>query len=119
MAKILVVEPDDHVAGLFVDYFKPLGHTVVVVKSAEYALRTLQEHAEVGQLVDFMITANQLPDIEGVDLIPMAKEKFPKLHILFVSRSWGYRPVPKGADRLYQKPFDIEEINVAIKSMTT
>lgn len=111
--KILVVENDQGVLELLVDYFSHKGYSVVATTSAEEALRIIKTTEPQFNLV---ITANQLPGMKGFELIQAIKKRHPGIHIFFMSGYWN-DPLPEGIDRFYSKPFDVEEMNTAIERL--
>ncbi len=63
-----------------------------------------------------IILDNKLPDGFGVDFISYIKQKYPSIKIIMISGFASVRDVAleNGADMFFEKPFSLEEFDVAI-----
>lgn len=116
MAKILIIEPDQGVSEILADYLLQKKHTVIIVQNAKTALEKLHQTDSAFNLV---ITANRLTDMLGSRLIGIIKKDFPDIHIFFISGYWWEGSLPKGTDQFFSKPFNVEEIGIAVEKITS
>lgn len=90
------------------------GHHVLTAENGEYALRLL-EHQEVDMiLVDIL-----MPDMDGLELIPLLRKTRPASKIIAVSGGSGKRNYLKaakcfGAHDSLKKPFSLQELLNAV-----
>ena len=78
---VLVVEDDERVRALSVEALKELGYSVVEASGPSQALRMLDE----GQRVNLLFTDVVMPDMSGRQLADRAREKRPKLKVLYTT----------------------------------
>ena len=117
MLKLLIVENNLDVLEMLVNYFVggPSGsYEVDTAHSGQTALNGLLLDGSF----DLVITTNHLADMMGVELFAKIKEMFPSMPVILTS-GLPIKPLPKGLDAFYQKPFDIEELGCAVERLTT
>ena len=109
--KILVVEDEGHM-GLVLDMILAdkklqLDYVHNLLDADEY----LQK-----QEPSVIILDNKLPDGFGVDFISYIKQKYPSIKIIMISGFASVRDVAleNGADMFFEKPFSLEEFDLAI-----
>lgn len=106
--KVLLVEDDADIRNNTRDMVEFLGYDVVAVGSAEEALERLTLDIHV------LIADQQLPGIQGDDLVQLAKARFPHLRVLLAS---GYGNVAglAGVDTL-PKPYSLDMLRTALQA---
>ncbi|NNM52459.1 MAG: response regulator [Pseudomonadales bacterium] len=115
--RILVVEDDLQLREFLEDMLTSSGYNVALSHHGEDGLQMLQNQA-----FDLLITDLVMPERDGVSLIAMMKRLQPKLRIIAMSgRSKTDLDIDSlqlvrvlGADVTLQKPFSIEELEMAI-----
>ncbi len=104
--KVLFVEDDADIRNNTRDMVEFLGYDVVAVGSAEEALDQLTLDIHI------LIADQQLPGIQGDDLVQLAKARFPQLRVLLAS---GYGSVTElaGVETL-PKPYSLDMLRTAL-----
>ena len=114
---ILVVEDDERVRALSVEALRDLGYSVVEASGPTQALRMLDE----GQQVNLLFTDVVMPDMSGRQLSDRAREKRPKLKVLYTTGYTRNAIVHNGmldpGTNLLTKPFSIEELAAKIRKI--
>jgi signal transduction histidine kinase/ActR/RegA family two-component response regulator len=114
---VLVVEDDERVRALSVEALKELGYSVVEASGPSQALRMLDE----GQQVNLLFTDVVMPDMSGRQLADRAREKWPKLKVLYTTGYTRNAIVHNGmldpGTNLLTKPFSIEELAAKIRKI--
>lgn len=108
--KILVVE-DEGPMGLVLDMIlKERKFELDYVNNLLSADEYLQREQPSAVILD-----NKLPDGFGVDFISYLKKKYPSIKIIMISGFPSVRDVAlaNGADMFFEKPFSLEEFDVA------
>jgi PAS domain S-box-containing protein len=107
---ILVVEDDERVRTLSVEALKELGYSVVEAASPSQALGILDE----GQQVTMLFTDVVMQDMSGRQLADLARQKRPKLKVLYTTGYTRNAIVHNGmldpGTNLLTKPFSLEEL---------
>ncbi len=110
MAKILVVDDDDLLAGLVEQTLQQAGHEVIWAKEGREAMRLYDPKS-----IDLVLTDLIMPDMEGLELIAALRKMNDGVKIVAMSgggRSGpsGYLPIAThmGAKAVLKKPFSIE-----------
>lgn len=106
---ILVMDDEKSVQLLLERVLTGAGHTVVVVESGEGALAALQR-----QRFDLLIADKNLPGIDGLEVLRLARPQYPNLQAILIT---GF-PTPEtreqataiGVHAFVTKPFGILEI---------
>ena len=107
--RVLVMDDEKSVQLLLERVLTGAGHTVSVVDSGEAALAALDEHS-----YDLMIADKNLPGVDGLEVIRVARTKHPALQAVVIT---GF-PTPEskekaeslGAHAFVTKPFGVLEI---------
>jgi len=107
--RVLVVEDNPQIRGLFARMLERLGYRVTAVDSAEAALEL-----DPGAAFDLLLTDVMLPGITGVELSRRLAERWPGLRVVLMS---GYaedevvrRDITAGEVRFLQKPVDLNTL---------
>lgn len=70
--------------------------------------------------IDLIITDLVMPSFSGVSLIGVVKQKYPNMPIIAMT-GWGHHPKALAseakADLVLEKPFEMEELDRAIKKL--
>ncbi len=100
--KVLLVEDEEAIRANTRDMIEFIGHEVIAVASAEEALALL------GTQVDVLITDQQLPGMQGAELVRLARQRVPHLHTALAS-GFGSAPDLPGTQAL-AKPYGIDDL---------
>lgn len=118
MAKILLVDDDDLVAGVIHKILTRAKHQVFRARNGAEALRLYESHA-----VDLVLTDLIMPDMDGIEMIRTLRRTAPDLKIIAMSgggrnNAEGYLQVALqlGAARALAKPFSGEELVAVIEA---
>ena len=111
---ILIVEPDEALAGLLADYVEARGDIPIVIRSAEEALDYLTHDRPDAVLLDL-----SLPVMSGSDFLDALARRGTRLPILVVSATWeaAARSLEQGALDFLQKPLDPERVLAALAAL--
>jgi two-component system chemotaxis response regulator CheY len=94
MAKILVIDPEAAVRGLFQTVLQSAGHTVSLAANATEGLKVLR-----GSAIEMVITDLNMPESTGLDVISVVRHDFPTTKVLVVSgEACEYDPLEVSAD---------------------
>ena len=115
MAKILVVEDEEHVMELLQMLLSAGGHEVLPATNGEEALQTLDSDA-----VDMLITDINMPGMDGRALAASVLASTPDLPTIFVSGdpALSAEAVASKPNTFYiRKPFKLAEVGEAVERM--
>ena len=115
MAKILVVEDEEHVMKLLQMLLSAYGHQVLPAANGDEALQTLDSDA-----VDMLITDVNMPGMDGRDLAAQILASTPDLPTIFVSGdpSLNAETVARLPNTFcIRKPFTLAEVGEAVERM--
>jgi CheY-like chemotaxis protein len=116
MATILFIDDDDLMRTVFQVALEKAGYHVLTAEDGQHGLRLLQ-HQEVDlALVDIFV-----PNMDGLELIPLLRKTRPASKIIAMSgssREWDYLDRAKrlGANDTLKKPFSLQELLDAVSS---
>jgi CheY-like chemotaxis protein len=80
---VLLVEDNDEVSLITVEYLTELGHSTVAVPAAESALERLSQRS-----FDAVLTDVSLPGMSGIDLAKALTRQYPRLPVV-ISSGYG------------------------------
>ena len=109
-SKVLLVEDDPDIRDNTRDMVEFLGYEVVAAGSAEEALERL------GPDVDVLIADEQLPGMQGSELVRLAVARLPRLRVLLASGFGGDTKLA-GVDTL-AKPYSLQMLRIALQGAT-
>jgi CheY-like chemotaxis protein len=129
MAKILIVDDEEHVRASLKQVLERAGYEVAVAATGNEGLELMQREG-----ADLVITDVIMPGIDGITTARKIREKFRNTRIIVISGGGKASPEPyepdaistrsylasansAGADRTLTKPFDRQEILRAVKSL--
>lgn len=111
---IVVVDDDPLVLNVTGAVLQDMGHQVVEVPSAEEALKTLEQQADV----DMLITDHAMPGMTGAQLVAEVNIRWPALPVVLAT---GYAEIPNdlsdGATRLAKPYARVDLIEAIGKAM--
>ena len=120
MAHILVVDDETSIVAVLKGMLTRLGHDVITASNGHQAfdLVSLDD-------IDLIVTDIVMPDMNGIDLITMLQEKFPKLKIIAMSGGStdhgpeGFLSEARnlGAARCLAKPFMLNELASLVNTL--
>jgi two-component system cell cycle response regulator CpdR len=117
MARILLAEDDAATRDLIQRALATDGHEMIVTQDGAEALEKLQST----QGIALLISDVQMPAVDGIELVEKALAVRPKLSVILMS---GFSDELGRADhlkgriaRVIGKPFTLEQIRAAVKSV--
>lgn len=115
--KVLVAENDDSLAGFLREELSSQGFVVDRVSDGEAAVEAL----EAKRRFDLLLTALELPKLDGISLIRKARPEQPKLPIMVLtSRNRiedRVHALESGADDCLTKPFSLLELLARVHAL--
>ncbi len=119
MARILVIDDEREIRSLIKQMLELSGHEVQDAPDGMVALKLHKENP-----ADLIITDIFMPKKEGIETILELKRDFPDLKIIAMSGGGsldpeGYLGTAKtiGADRIFEKPFPLEDLVQAVHEL--
>ncbi len=114
MSNLLIVDDEQSYRQLLKLVFEGDGYSIRTAMNGLEALEMLNsEPAEV------IITDVRMPDMNGIDLLRGAREKYPDIGVVlmtaFATVETAREAFKLGADDFIQKPFDVEELKIIVK----
>jgi CheY-like chemotaxis protein len=129
MAKILIVDDEEHVRAALKQVLERAGYEVSVAATGNEGLELMKKEG-----ADLVITDVIMPGIDGIATARQIREKYRNTRIIVISGGGKTAPEPyepdaistrsylasassAGADRTLAKPFDREEILRAVREL--
>jgi two-component system response regulator RegX3 len=129
MAKILIVDDEEHVRAALKQVLERAGYEVAVAATGNEGLELMRREG-----ADLVITDVIMPGIDGITTARKIREKFRDTRIIVISGGGKAAPEPyepdaistrsylasassAGADRTLTKPFDRDEILRVVRSL--
>jgi DNA-binding NtrC family response regulator len=113
-ARVLVVDDDAEVVGLLEQDLTACGFTVLPACSGAAGMRLLREAT-----VDAVVTDLRMPDFDGLEIVRAAAESQPDAKVIiitaFATIASAIDAVKRGAFDYVSKPFEIEELVLALE----
>ncbi|MEW6347495.1 MAG: response regulator [Thermodesulfobacteriota bacterium] len=117
MARILVIEDETDIRGLYKRFLEQAGHEVMEAPDGEEGVRLYRKTA-----ADLVITDIIMPEKEGIETIMELRKDFPEVKIIAISG--GGKAMPSstclslakglGATKTLAKPFKRQELLDAV-----
>jgi len=111
---ILVIDDDDTLLKFFKIHLNKFFSKVIVVDSAESALKTMEE-----KQVDLVISDIRMPKTTGIQLMRKVGRLHPSIPVILVSGAMldekQEKVIAKQADGFLRKPFDIDELHALLQ----
>lgn len=115
--KILVIDDNEEVLNTIAQYMKEKDYHVITVANGLDALKICE--SENGDF-DLIVTDLVMPNISGVAIISIVKEKYPEVPVIAIT-GWGEHPealaTEAQADVVLEKPFELDEFNKTIQNL--
>ncbi|RMD58707.1 MAG: response regulator, partial [Nitrospirae bacterium] len=118
-ATLLVIEDEDQVRDLLVQFLKINGYKVFSAPNGKVGMDIFRNHN-----IDLVVTDIFMPEKEGLETIKEMKREKPSINIIAISGggqkgNMEFLHVAKfiGADRTLAKPFSIHELLRMIKEL--
>lgn len=116
MMTILLIDDEESVRMLFQMALAQAGYRVLTAESGSHGLRILQH-----QEVDLALVDIFMPEMDGLELIPLLRTTRPSSKIIAMSGGsweWDYLDTAKqlGADDTLKKPFSLQALLDAVSS---
>ncbi len=115
--KLLIIDDDEHVLATLDDFLRDKEYDVISASDGLGGLKFLESDK---QGFDLVITDLVMPQISGMSLISIIKEKFPDTPVIAIT-GWGEYPgafaIESQADKVLSKPFELSELDKAIKEL--
>ena len=116
MATILLIDDEESVRMVFQVALERAGYRVLTAESGKQGLRLL-EHQEV----DLLFVDIFMPEMDGLELIPLLRKTRPASKIIAISGGSGMKNFLDtakylGADDTLKKPFSLQELLHAVSS---
>ncbi|MGE0737521.1 MAG: response regulator [Alphaproteobacteria bacterium] len=109
MARILIIDDEGAIVGLFSAALNRDDHTVFGAPSYEAARLVIEREP-----IDLVITDLHMPGIDGYDVIRSFRRDFPQTLLMAMTGSGGGPELEKalglGADAVLPKPFRLKDI---------
>ena len=116
MSKILIAEDDKNILAGLVDILKLEGHTTVIARDGETAVKQVQERKP-----DLLILDVMLPKLNGFEVCKRLKKEGSAVPIIILSAQGEEADkvlgLELGADDYVTKPFSPRELTVRIKAV--
>ena len=119
MKRILIAEDEESLRQLLAQALERRGYEVQTAPDGAAALKLFKERP-----ADLVITDILMPEVEGLETIVALRKQRPNLKIIAISgggyfAGGDYLPVAEalGANRTLAKPFTIQELEEAVKSL--
>ena len=112
---ILIVDDEPQIVQTIADYFPEF--TILTAGNGEEGLRAMDE-----SMPDLIVTDIIMPDMEGIEFIQQATQRYPSIPVVAMSGSpLGQKyledAIRFGAIEKIQKPFDLEELEAIINKL--
>ena len=108
--RLLLIEDSQEILVALAKFFHKKNYEVVTAPDGLKGLKLIKNDREG---FDLVITDIVMPDISGVGIIKILKEKYPETPVVAIT-GWGPQPqalaVEAHADHVLEKPFDIKEL---------
>ncbi|VAW37938.1 Response regulator [hydrothermal vent metagenome] len=117
--RVLIVDDDEQIRALLQEVMEWSGFDVAVAENGRVAMRLQGQ-----QPADLVITDLIMPEQEGLETITSLKKIYKGIKIIAISGGGRIGPeaylpaaLELGADRIFSKPFDVQEIVAAVKTL--
>jgi DNA-binding NtrC family response regulator len=114
MATILLINHEAHTREIFQVALEEAGYRVLTAENENHGLRLLEI-----QEVDLILVDLVMPDMEGLDLIPLLRKLRPAIKMIAIadgSGEWDYLDAARvlGAHATLKKRFSVQELLDAV-----
>ena len=117
--RVLIIDDDEQIRVLLEQMMHWAGFEVMVAENGKVAMQLQRENP-----ADLVITDLIMPEQEGLETISRLKKDYGGIKIIAISGGGRIGPeaylpaaLELGADRVFSKPFDVQEIVDAVREM--
>lgn len=117
--RVLIIDDDEQIRVLLKQMMEWAGFDVMVAENGRIAMQMQSE-----QPANLVITDLIMPEQEGLETISRLKKEYAGIKIIAISGGGrigpeAYLPAARelGADRVFSKPFDVQEVVAAVKEL--
>lgn len=115
--KVLIIDDTEEVLSAISKYFRQKDYNVLLASNGLDGLKVLEAEKDG---LDIIITDLVLPNISGVAVISIVKQKYPQLPVIAIT-GWGEHPEALAkeakADLVMEKPFKLPELESAARRL--
>ena len=115
--KLLIIDDNKEILSALSDFLRKKKYDVVSASDGLDGLKFLETEK---QIFDLVITDLVMPNISGVGLISIIKNKFPDIPVIAIT-GWGEHPealaIEAKADEILEKPFELSELDTLIRKL--
>jgi DNA-binding response OmpR family regulator len=115
--KLLIIDDSEEILAALCNFFAKKDYDVISASNGLDGLKLLDEE---GETFDLIITDLVLPNISGVAVISIVKNRFPKTPIIAIT-GWGEHPEALAkeaqADVVLVKPFKLPNLEKEAKNL--
>lgn len=115
--KVLIIDDTEEVLSAICKYFRQKEYVVFSASNGLDGLKLLESEQEG---LNIIITDLVLPNISGVAVISIVKQKYPRLPVIAIT-GWGEHPEALAreakADLVMEKPFKLPELETAARKL--
>jgi DNA-binding NtrC family response regulator len=110
---LLILDDEEMIRDLLTETFTARGYSVDTAKDGKAANKKIDDRR-----YDLLITDLRLPDISGMDILTRARKKYPEMGIIMITAYGSIKNavnvMKEGAFYYIAKPFELEEIEIAV-----
>lgn len=117
--RVLIIDDDEQIRVLLEQMMHWAGFEVMVAENGKVAMQLQQQNP-----ADLVITDLIMPEQEGLETISRLKKDYQGIKIIAISGGGRIGPeaylpaaLELGADKVFSKPFDVQEIVDAVREM--
>lgn len=117
--RVLIIDDDEQIRVLLEQMMHWAGFEVMVAENGKVAMQLQRENP-----ADLVITDLIMPEQEGLETISRLKKDYPGIKIIAISGGGRIGPeaylpaaLQLGADKVFSKPFDVQEIVDTVREM--
>ena len=117
--RILIIDDDEQIRVLLEQMMEWAGFAVAVAENGKIGMQLQEQHP-----ADLVITDLIMPEQEGLETISRLKKQYQGIKIIAISGGGRIGPeaylpaaLELGADRVFSKPFDVQEIVNAVQEL--
>jgi two-component system response regulator YesN len=115
--KILIVDDEHLVRWSVRRYLESEGYEALEAENGPTALQILEQ-----EVIHILITDIMMPEMDGIELIRIAIQRYPELIVLVITANDSSKTVKSaeeaGAKRTFTKPIPFRELSGAIRGLT-
>ncbi len=115
--KLLIIDDAEEILIALENFFKNLNYEVTAASTGLDGLKQIEDESAC---FDLIITDLVLPNISGVAIISIAKQKFPDTPVIAIT-GWGEHPESLAkeakADFVLEKPFKLPELEQLVENL--